>query len=54
MAAPSDLMNLIQKLRDIEARLVDLEDRCVVVENATIDHESRLQEIEELEDGRDD
>ena len=53
MATPSNLMQLIQKLHDLEEQLIAFGDRLRVVEDATINHETRLQELEEIEESRD-
>jgi uncharacterized Rmd1/YagE family protein len=47
------LYALASKLRDIDSALLALEDRLSVIEDATINHESRLQDLEEREDERD-
>ena len=46
MATPNELMELIRKLHDLEEQLIAFDDRLRVVEDATINHESRLQELE--------
>lgn len=46
------LQDLIYKLIGLDDRLRSLEDRVGVIETNTIDHESRLQDLEEAEDER--
>ena len=44
------LVSLVAKCAAIDARLKQLEDRVAVMEENTINHESRLQEIEEADE----
>ena len=44
------IVSLVAKCTAIDARLKQLEDRVSVMEEQTISHESRLQEIEEADD----
>ena len=53
MATPSELMQLIKKPHDLEEKLIAFDDRLRVVEDATINHEKRLQELKEAEENRD-
>ncbi len=61
MSLPSEvLMELVNKftkleiaILSLEQRLANTESRLGVVEDATINHESRLQELEEDKESRD-
>ena len=44
------IVSLVAKCAAIDARLKMLEDRVSVMEEQTISHESRLQQIEEADD----
>ena len=44
------IVSLVAKCAAIDARLKMLEDRVAVMEEQTISHESRLQEIEEADE----
>jgi hypothetical protein len=46
----SKLVNLDARLRVVEKIVLDLEDRVSVVEDHSINHENRLQDLEEDDD----
>lgn len=66
MVPPSDLMSLIEKIHDLDERIIQLENRISADEKVirankekawfaydrTIDHESRIEELEEVEENR--
>ena len=54
MPDPELLVTLIARLASLGAHVSALDDRVRVLETVTIDHESRLQEIEEQADQTDD
>lgn len=45
-----ELRVLLARLHAVEVQMVDLYDRVSVLEERTIDHESRLEDIEEQDD----
>ncbi len=68
MGAQNNMTELASKIRDFEARLIDVEKRLSANERAiranrekawfaydrTIDHETRIDQLEEAEERRDD
>ena len=50
---PELIKVFIARLNEMDLRLAGLEERVSVMETNTINHESRLQELEEKEDKRD-